>query len=73
MWGFSYYFRSADNEQSIFKAPAGALNAQRRNGRSTADPDQEKLFRSVAAWWAVANKPRSAEWGTPVGTLASHL
>jgi len=49
VWGFSYYFRSADNEQSIFKAPAGALNAQRRNGRSTADPDQEKLFRSVAA------------------------
>jgi len=38
-----------DNWQSLFEDPPDALNAQRRDGRSPADSNQERQYSSEAA------------------------
>jgi len=73
-----YFWRQAsvayiyDNWQSSFEDPLDALNAQLRNGRCPAYSNQEPQYSSEADGWAVANKPRGAEWSIPGVTPASH-
>jgi hypothetical protein len=62
-----------DNWQSIFEDPPDALNAQRRNGRTPTDSNQQPQYSSEAAGFAVANKPRGAEQRTAVATPATHV
>jgi hypothetical protein len=62
-----------DNSQSVIEDLPDALNAQRRNGRSPTDYDEELQYSSEAAGWAAAIKPRGAKQGTPAGTPATHL
>jgi len=60
------------NWQSLFEDPPDTLNAQRHNGRSPTNSNQEPEYSSEAAGWEVANKPRGAERSTPAG-YSSHL
>jgi len=47
-----------DNWQSIFDDAPDACNAQRRDGRSPADSNQELQYSSKVAGKAAANTPR---------------
>jgi len=60
------------NWQSIVEDPPDAFNAQRCNGWSPTDSNQELQDCSEAAGETVANKPRGAELSTPEGTPATH-